>query len=60
MKKIILEFLRRGFAACGLDPVVLGVLYLIMQCSGAVEMLTIKEVCVGLFPCRTLLLWPVA
>ena len=49
MKKIILEFLRRGFAACGLGPMVLAVLYLILQRNGAVEMLTVREVCVGIF-----------
>lgn len=49
MKKIILEFLRRGFAACGLGPMVLSVLYLILQRNGAIEMLTVREVCVGIF-----------
>jgi len=49
MKKIILEFLRRGFAVCGLGPMVLAVLYLILQRNGAIEMLTVSEVCVGIF-----------
>lgn len=49
MKKIILEFLRRGFVACGLGPVVLAVLYLILQRNGAIDMLTVREVCVGIF-----------
>ena len=48
MKKIILEFLRRGFAACGMGPMVLAVFYLILQRNGAVETLTVHEVCVGI------------
>ena len=54
MKKIILEFLRRGFAACGLGPVVLAVFYLVLQRNGAVEMLTVREVCVGIFSLSSL------
>ena len=49
MKKIILEFLRRGFAACGMGPMVLAVFYLFLQRNGAVETLTVHEVCVGIF-----------
>lgn len=49
MKKIILEFLRRGFVACGLGPMVLAVLYLILQRNGVIEMLTVNEVCAGIF-----------
>ena len=48
MRKIILEFLRRGFVACGLGPMVLAVLYLILQRNGVIEMLTVNEVCVGI------------
>ena len=49
MKKTAKDFLRRGVAACGLGPVVLAVLYLILQHSGALEILTVNEVCVGIF-----------
>ena len=49
MKKYILEFLRRGLIACGFGPIVLAILYLILQQSAAVEMLTVKEVCIGIF-----------
>ena len=49
MNKIVKEFLRRGIAACGLGPIVLAVLYLILQHSGAVESLTVNDVCVGIF-----------
>ena len=48
MKKIILEFLRRGTAACGLGPLVLATLYLILQHNGVLELLTVNEVCVGI------------
>lgn len=49
MKKYISEFLRRGFAACGIGPLVLAVLYLIMQAQGLVQTLTVNEVCMGIF-----------
>ena len=49
MKNIVREFFRRGIAACGLGPVVLAVLYLILQRNGAVETLSVNEVCVGIF-----------
>jgi hypothetical protein len=49
MKKHVTEFLRRGLVACGFGPMVLTVLYLILHRTGAVDMLTVKEVCVGMF-----------
>ena len=49
MKKFLLDFLRRGLAACGLGPVVLAFLYLILQHQAAVEILTVNQVCVGIF-----------
>ena len=49
MKKLAKDFLRRGVAACGLGPVVLAVLYLILQHNGAVISLSVNEVCVGIF-----------
>lgn len=49
MKKLILDFLRRGLVACGLGPIVLAVLYLILQQSAAVETLTVNQVCIGIF-----------
>jgi len=48
MKKIILEFLRRGLVACGIGPVVLVVIYLILQSQCNVQSLTINEVCTGI------------
>ena len=49
MKKMVLEFLRRGAAACGLGPLVLAVLYLILQKTGNLETLTVSQVCTGIF-----------
>ena len=49
MKRSALEFLRRGFAACGLGPIVLAVLYLILQQSGELKTLTVNQVCTGIF-----------
>ena len=48
MKKYILDFLRRGVMACGLGPVVLAVLYLILHRNGAVETLSVEQVCTGI------------
>ena len=49
MKQLLLEFLRRGLIACGLGPVVLAVLYLVLQRQAGLEMLTVHEVCLGIF-----------
>ena len=49
MKKYSLDFLRRGLAACGLGPIVLAILYLILQCQGTITTLTINQVCLGIF-----------
>ena len=49
MKKTVLEFFRRGLTACGFGPIILAVLYLILQHQAAVETLTVNQVCVGIF-----------
>lgn len=49
MKKNILEFFRRGFVACGFGPVALAVLYLILQHKAEIEVLTVNQVCLGIF-----------
>ena len=48
MKKIIQEFFRRGLVACGMGPLILAVLYLILQYNGALETLTVNQVCLGI------------
>ena len=49
MKKNLLEFLRRGLLASGFGPIILAVVYLILQHQGAVEILTVNQVCIGIF-----------
>ena len=49
MKYILKEFCRRGISACGLGPLALAVIYLFLQYNGVVEVLTVNEVCVGIF-----------
>ena len=49
MKKYISEFLFRGLTACGLGPIVLAVLYLILYHNGSLQTLAVEEVCVGIF-----------
>ena len=49
MKKYVLEFVRRGLAACGFGPIVLGILYLILQKENLINYLTVNEVCLGIF-----------
>lgn len=49
MKQTILDFLRRGIAACGLGPLVLAVLYLILHRQGKLDTLTVEQVCLGIF-----------
>ena len=49
MKKYILEFLRRGVTACGFGPMILAVLYLVLHRQGIIQVLTVREVCLGIF-----------
>ncbi len=49
MKKFVLAFLQRGRVACGFGPIVLAILYLILQRHGVVHTLTVNEVCLGIF-----------
>lgn len=49
MKKFVLEFLRRGFVAAGIGPIILAIFYLILQQTAAVETLSVNQVCIGIF-----------
>lgn len=49
MKKFIFDFVQRGLAAAGFGPVVLAIIYLILQQSGVVTTLTVNQVCTGIF-----------
>ena len=48
MKKYVLEFIRRGLVACGFGPLVLAVLYLILQKEANLEALSVNQVCLGI------------
>ena len=48
MKRFILAFLRRGAFACGVGPIVLAVLYLILRGRGVLDTLTVEQVCMGI------------
>ena len=47
MRQVIREFFRRGLVACGFGPLILAVVYLILQQAG-LRTLTVHEVCVGI------------
>ncbi len=49
MKKHILEFIRRGLMACGFGPLVLALIYFVLHRRGLLEVLTVNEVCLGIF-----------
>ena len=48
MKRFVWEFLRRGFIASGIGPIVLAIVYLISQHSADINTLTVDEVCIGI------------
>ena len=49
MKKVVKDFLLRGMMALGFGPLILAVLYLVLQRHGIVETLTVDQVCIGIF-----------
>ena len=49
MKKTVWEFFRRGLAACGIGPVVLAIVYLVLRQQAALETLRVDQVCIGIF-----------
>lgn len=49
MRKFIVEFLRRGMIACGFGPIILAIVYLILQQTADVHTLTVNEACIGIF-----------
>ena len=56
MKKFALEFLRRGLIAAGIGPIVLVIVYLILQQTSAVVTLSVNQVCIGIFSITALAL----
>lgn len=49
MKRYMTVFFRRGTAACGLGPLVLAVIYLILRQRNALETIPVEQVCLGIF-----------
>ena len=49
MKKYAADFLHRGLLSLGFGPVVLAIVYLCLQKSGIIQMITVNEVCLGIF-----------
>ena len=49
MKKTISGFFSRGLTACGFGPIILAILYLILQNHIGLEVLTVNQVCRGIF-----------
>ena len=49
MKRYVFEFFHRGLIACGFGPIVLAILYLILQQQAVIETLTVNQVCLGIF-----------
>lgn len=49
MKKFISEFVRRGLIASGFGPIILAILYAILQKCSIIGHLTANQVCIGIF-----------
>ena len=48
MKRFVLEFLRRGAIASGIGPIILAIIYIILQQAANVDTLTVNQVCIGI------------
>ena len=49
MKRFALDFLHRGAIACGIGPLVLAIVYLLLQQSAAIQVLSVNQICIGIF-----------
>ena len=49
MKKFISEFMRRGIMASSIGPIVLAIVYLILQQTTDVDTISVNQVCIGIF-----------
>ena len=49
MKKHIFDFMHRGMCALGFGPMILAILYWILQAQGHLQTLTVQQVCLGIF-----------
>lgn len=48
MKRFIADFFLRGLIAGGFGPIILAILYLILQHNNIIDTLTVNEVCAGI------------
>lgn len=48
MKKFWKEFILRGLVACGFGPIILAIIYGVLDATGAAQTLTPTEVCKGI------------
>ena len=49
MKNFVRDFLRRGLTACGFGPIILAVLYIILESQLGIQNLTVTQVSAGIF-----------
>ena len=49
MKNFLKEFLLRGLICAAGGPIVLAIIYLLLQQSATIDTLTVNQVCIGIF-----------
>ena len=49
MKKFVSAFALRGLIAMGLGPIVLAIVYLILKRAAVIDVLTVNQICIGIF-----------
>ena len=49
MKKFVTDFILRGLVASWSGSIVLAIVYLILKHCGAIDTLSVKQVCIGIF-----------
>lgn len=48
MKKFVIDFIHRGLIACGFGPIVLAIVYAILQQCGVLHTITVNEAILGI------------
>ena len=49
MRQTVWAFFRRGLVACGFGPIILAIVYLVLQRQCDVQTLSVDQVCTGIF-----------
>ncbi len=49
MRRNVIEFVRRGLIACGFGPIILAIIYLVLQKQGIIQTLHVNQVSLGIF-----------